>query len=60
MSAIQFYQKNNIRFWKFATAGHFEGSDFVSLEPGKVLISHCGERSEPAGSEQIAEFVRDE
>ena len=58
--AIQFYQKNNIRFWKFATDGHFEGGDFVILEPGKVLIGHCGERSEPAGSEQIAKFVRDE
>ena len=42
------------------SAGHFEGGDFVIVEPGKVLIGYCGERSEKAGSEQVAEFVRAE
>ncbi len=60
VSAIQFYQASDIPIWKFATAGHFEGGDFVILEPGKVLIGYCGERSEQAGSEQVAEFVREE
>ncbi len=60
VTAIQFYQKNDIPIWQFATAGHFEGGDFVILEPGKVLIGYCGERSEKAGSEQVAEFVRAE
>jgi len=60
VSAIEFYQTNNIPIWKYATAGHFEGGDFVIIEPGKVLIGYCGERSEKAGSEQIAEFVRAE
>lgn len=60
VSVIKFYQENNIPIWKFATAGHFEGGDFVILEPGKVLIGYCGERSEKEGSEQIAEFVRNE
>lgn len=60
VTAIQFYQSNDIPIWKFATAGHFEGGDFVILEPGKVLIGYCGERSEKAGSEQVAQFVRDE
>lgn len=60
VSVIKFYQENNIPIWKFATAGHFEGGDFVILEPGKVLIGYCGERSEKEGSEQIAEFVRKE
>lgn len=60
VTAIQFYQSNDIPIWKFATAGHFEGGDFVILEPGKVLIGYCGERSEKAGSEQIAGFVREE
>ena len=54
------YQCIDIPIWKLATAGHFEGGDFVILEPRKVLIGHCGERPEPAGSEQIAAFVRDE
>ncbi|MGI9407234.1 MAG: dimethylarginine dimethylaminohydrolase family protein [Hyphomicrobiaceae bacterium] len=60
VTAIKFYQENNIPIWQFATAGHFEGGDFVILEPGKVLIGYCGERSEKEGSEQVAQFVRDE
>ena len=60
VTAINFYQENNIPIWKFATAGHFEGGDFVILEPGKVLIGYCGERSEKEGSEQVAEFVREQ
>ena len=58
VSAIRFYQDNDIPIWQYATAGHFEGGDFVILEPGVVLIGHCGERSEKAGAEQVAEFVR--
>lgn len=60
VSAIQFYQSNQIPIWQYATAGHFEGGDFVIVEPGRVLIGYCGERSEQVGSEQIAEFVRGE
>ncbi len=60
VTAIDFYQSNNIPIWKFATAGHFEGGDFVIVEPGKVLLGYCGERSEQAGSEQVADFVRAE
>ncbi len=58
VTAIDFYQSNNIPIWQYATAGHFEGGDFVILEPGKVLIGYCGERSEKEGSEQVADFVR--
>ncbi len=58
VTAIRFYQQNHIPIWKFVTAGHFEGGDFVILEPGTVLIGHCEERSEQAGSEQVAGFVR--
>ena len=60
VTAIQFYHENNIPIWNFATAGHFEGGDFVILEPGKVLIGFCGERSEKEGAEQIAQMVRRE
>jgi len=60
VTVIKFYQEHNIPIWNFATAGHFEGGDFVILEPGKVLIGYCGERSEKEGSEQVAEFVRKE
>lgn len=58
VTAIEFYQSNDIPIWQYATAGHFEGGDFVILEPGKVLIGYCGERSEKEGSEQVADFVR--
>ena len=60
VSAIKFYQDNDIPIWNYVTAGHFEGGDFVILEPGTVLIGHCGERSEEAGAEQVAAWVRAE
>ncbi len=60
ITAIKFYQDNHIPIWQFASAGHFEGGDFNIIAPGKVLIGYCGERSEKAGSEQVAEFVRAE
>lgn len=60
VTATRFYQSNDIPIWQYATAGHFEGGDFVILEPGRVLIGYCGERSEQAGAEQVAEFVREE
>ncbi len=59
VSVLNFYQENNIPIWKFVTAGHFEGGDFVILEPGAALIGYCGERSEQAGSEQVAAWVRE-
>ena len=60
VSAIKFYQGHGIPIWNYATAGHFEGGDFVILEPGRVLIGYCGERSEKAGAEQVADMVRAE
>lgn len=60
VTAIKFYQQNDIPIWNYATAGHFEGGDFVILGPGKVLIGYCGERSEMEGAEQVADFVRKE
>ena len=60
VTAIKFYQDNNIPIWKHATAGHFEGGDFVIVEPGAVLIGYGGERSEREGAEQVAEWVREE
>lgn len=60
VTAIKFYQENNIPIWNYATAGHFEGGDFNIIEPGRVLIGYCGERSEQAGSEQVADYVRAE
>ena len=60
VTTIRFYQDNDIPIWRYVTAGHFEGGDFVILEPGLVLIGHCGERSEQEGAEQVAAWVRQE
>ena len=60
VTAIRFYQDNDIPVWRYATAGHFEGGDFNILEPGFVLIGFCGERSEREGSEQVAGWVREQ
>lgn len=60
VSVVKFYQENNIPIWKYVTAGHFEGGDFVILEPGTVLVGWCGERSEEEGSEQVAGWVREQ
>ena len=60
VTAIRFYQDNDIPIWRYATAGHFEGGDFNILEPGFVLIGFCGERSEREGSEQVAGWVREQ
>jgi len=60
VTVIKFYQENNIPIWQYASAGHFEGGDFVILEPGTVLIGYGGERSEKEGSEQVAGFVREQ
>lgn len=59
-TVIHFYQDHGVPIWRFATAGHFEGGDFNIIEPGRVLIGYCGERSEKEGSEQVADFVRAE
>ena len=60
VTAIKFYNDNNIPIWNYVTAGHFEGGDFNIIEPGRVLIGHCGERSEKEGSEQVANWMRRE
>lgn len=60
VTAIKFYQDNNIPIWKMVTAGHFEGGDFVIIEPGAVLIGYGGERSEEEGAMQVAEWMRAE
>ena len=60
VTTIRFYQDKDIPIWRLVTAGHFEGGDFVILEPGCVLIGYCGERSEREGAEQVADWVRQE
>jgi N-dimethylarginine dimethylaminohydrolase len=59
-TVIQFYQSMGIPIWKYVTAGHFEGGDFVILEPGRVLIGYSGERSEEEGAMQVAGWMEEQ
>ncbi|WP_158817492.1 dimethylarginine dimethylaminohydrolase family protein [Methylocapsa sp. S129] len=57
--ASQFYRDAGIPIWKWVTAGHFEGGDFVILKPGVALLGYSGTRSTREGAEQVADWVRE-
>lgn len=56
--ATQFYHRAGIPIWKWVTAGHFEGGDFVILKPGVALLGWAGDRSTEEGAEQVAGWLR--
>ncbi|NNE20984.1 MAG: amidinotransferase [Rhizobiales bacterium] len=58
--ACRFYQDAGIPIWKWVTAGHFEGGDFVILKPGVALLGWSGDRSTKEGADQVAGWLRDE
>ena len=60
VTAIEFYQSAGIPIWNMVSAGHFEGGDFNIIEPGAVVVGHCGERSEEAGARQVAGWMEAE
>ena len=60
VTAIKFYQDRGIPIFRMVTAGHFEGGDFVILEPGVALIGYSTQRSEQAGAEQVAGWMREQ
>ncbi len=55
----EFYRNAGIPIWKWVTAGHFEGGDFVILKPGVALLGYSGSRSTKAGAEQVAGWLRE-
>ena len=57
--ATQFYQGADIPIWKWVTAGHFEGGDFVILKPGVALLGWAGDRSTREGAEQVAGWLHE-
>ena len=57
--ATQFYQSAGIPVWKWVTAGHFEGGDFVILKPGVALLGWSGDRSTKEGADQVARWLRE-
>jgi N-dimethylarginine dimethylaminohydrolase len=56
---FKFYEEAGIPIWKMITAGHFEGGDFMVVEPGFVLCGYGGERSEQEGAEQMCSWFRE-
>ena len=57
--ASAFYQRAGIPIWKWITADHFEGGDFVIVKPGVALLGWSGDRSTKAGAEQVAVWLRE-
>lgn len=47
---IKFYQEKGVEIFKYITAGHMEGGDFVIIKPGLALIGYSGIRSEYEGA----------
>lgn len=54
---IRFYEERDIPIWGMVTAGSFEGGDFDVIEPGCVLIGHCGERTQEQAARQVAGWL---
>jgi N-dimethylarginine dimethylaminohydrolase len=57
--ASDFYRNAGIPIWKWVTADHFEGGDFVILKPGVVLLGWSGDRSTQTGAEQVAGWMQE-
>jgi N-dimethylarginine dimethylaminohydrolase len=53
----EFYRKAGIPIWKWVTANHFEGGDFVILKTGVTLLGYSGDRSTKEGAEQVARWM---
>lgn len=55
----EFYRSAGIPIWKWVTADHFEGGDFVIVKTGVALLGWAGDRSTQAGAEQVAGWLRE-
>ncbi len=55
----EFYRNAGIPIWKWVTAGHFEGGDFVILKPGVALLGWAGDRSTKEGAEQVERWLKE-
>jgi len=55
----EFYRGAGIPIWKWVTADHFEGGDFVIVKPGIALLGWAGDRSTETGAEQVAGWLKD-
>ena len=55
----EFYRRVGIPIWKWVTADHFEGGDFVIVKPGVALLGWSGDRSTKTGAEQVAGWLEE-
>ncbi len=53
-AVIGFYRQSGIHIESMITAAALEGGDVMILEPGRVLIGHCEERTQKPGAAQLA------
>lgn len=53
----EFYLNAGIPIWKWVTADHFEGGDFVIVKPGVALLGWAGDRSTEIGAKQVAGWL---
>lgn len=55
----EFYHRAGIPIWKWVTADHFEGGDFVIVKPGVALLGWAGDRSTETGARQVAGWLEE-
>ncbi|MCI0756958.1 dimethylarginine dimethylaminohydrolase family protein [Teichococcus vastitatis] len=57
---IDFHAANGSGFWRKSSAGTLEGGDIHVIRPGLAAIGHSGGRTDEAGAEQLAGWLRAE
>ena len=55
----EFYRSAGIPIWRWVTADHFEGGDFVIVKPGVALLGWAGDRSTRDGARQVAGWLEE-
>jgi N-dimethylarginine dimethylaminohydrolase len=57
---IDFHAAGGSDFWRKSSAGTLEGGDIHIIRPGLAAIGHSGGRTDEAGAEQLAGWLRAE
>ena len=55
---IDFHAAHDSTFWRKSSAGTLEGGDIHIIRPGLAAIGHSGGRTDEAGAEQLAGWLR--
>lgn len=55
-----FHESHGSRFWRKSSAGTLEGGDIHIIRPGLAVVGHSGGRTDEAGAEQFAGWLRAE